>query len=459
MWLYSFLLTAALVLGSPYWLFRMATSGRYRAGLWARLGVVPAELRAKVAAMRVERRGGGGLRPLMWIHAVSVGEVLAAARLVEEFRGGRFHRERPGTVFAVSTTTEAGQRLAAERLPGCAVFYFPLDFKFSVGRYLKALGPEMVVLVESELWPRLITECAHAGIPVAVANARVSDRSFPRYMALKALWRPLLAKIAVFLAQSEESAARLRQIGAPRVEVTGNVKYDAHPGKETPLVQALRMRMQGDALAIVCGSTLPGEEEMILDAWPAVLAAVPRALLVIAPRHPDRFDQVALLIKERGLTALRGTTFSRAKMTVKPREILLLDTIGDLGTLYGLGAVALVGGSLVAGGGHNPLEPAQLGVPVLMGPSYENFREIVEAMLANDGIRIIQPAELTGTLIRLLQDRDEARALGARGRAVSAAQAGASERTAAALLKLLPPAPGSGSRGAKEIAANGAGAQ
>jgi 3-deoxy-D-manno-octulosonic-acid transferase len=466
MWVYSFLLTAALVLGSPYWLFRMATSGRYRAGLLGRLGVVPAELRAKVAAMRVERRGGGGLRPLIWIHAVSVGEVLAAARLVEEFRGGVFHRERPGTVFAVSTTTETGQRLAQERLPGCAVFYFPLDFRSSVRRYLKALGPEMVVLVESELWPRLITECAKAGIPVAVVNARVSDRSFPRYMALKALWRPLLAKIAIFLAQSEESAARLREIGAPRVEVTGNVKYDAHPGKETPLVLALRMRMQGDALAVVCGSTLPGEEAMILDAWPAVAAAVPRALLVIAPRHPDRFDQVALLIKEHGLTALRGTTFSRTKMTVKPGEILLLDTIGDLGTLYGLGAVALVGGSLVAGGGHNPLEPAQLGVPVVMGPSFENFREIVEAMLANDGIRITQPAKLTETLIGLLQDRDEARALGARGRAVSAAQAGASARTASALLGLLPSAaggarhePGGGSRSPREIAAREAGAQ
>ena len=439
MWIYSFLLTVTLVLGAPYWLFRMATSGRYRAGLAGRLGIVPTELRAQVTAMRVERRGGGGLRPLIWIHAVSVGEVLAAARLVEEFKTGAFQRERPGTVFAVSTTTEAGQRLALERLPGCAVFYFPLDFGFAVRRYLKLLGPEMVVLIESELWPRLITECAKAGIPVAVANARMSDRSFPRYMGLKALWRPLLEKIAIFLAQSEETAGRLREVGAPRVEVTGNVKYDAMPGKETPLVQSLRMRMQGDALAIVCGSTLAGEEAMILDAWPAIVAAVPRALLVIAPRHPDRFDQVALLIKERSLTALRGTTFSRAKVAVKPGGIILLDTIGDLATLYGVGTVAVVGGSLVAGGGHNPLEPAQLGVPVLMGPSFENFREIVEAMLAEDGIRIVRPEELGGVLTRLLQDRDGARALGGRGRAVSAAQAGASARTAAALLKLLAP--------------------
>lgn len=438
MWLYSFLLTVTLVLGAPYWLFRMATSGRYRAGLRRRLGIIPAELRAQVAAMRVERRGGGGLRPLMWIHAVSVGEVLAAARLVEEFKTGIFQRERPGTVFAVSTTTKAGQRLALERLPGCAVFYFPLDFAFAVRRYLKMLGPEMVVLVESELWPRLITECAKARIPLAVVNARVSDRSFPKYMALRPLWRPLLAKVALFLAQSEEAAERLREMGAPTIEVTGNLKYDAHPGKETALVLALRMKMQGDALPIVCGSTLAGEEIMLLDAWPAIVEAEPRALLVLAPRHPDRFDQVALLIKERGLTALRGTTFSRTKAAVKPGGILLLDTIGDLGSLYGLAAVAFVGGSLVAEGGHNPLEPAQLGIPVLMGPSFENFREIVEAMQANDGIRIVQPAELGDRLLRLLQDRDEAEALGARGRAVSAAQAGASARTASALLKLLP---------------------
>ena len=438
MWIYSFLLMATLVVGAPYWLFRMATSGRYRAGLLERLGFVPAELREQVAAMRVERRGGGGQRPLMWIHAVSVGEVLAAARLIEEFRTGRFQRERPGTVFALSTTTEAGQKLAQERLPDCTVFYFPLDFGYAIRRYLRMLSPELVLLVESELWPRLITECERMGVPVAVVNARVSDRSFPRYMRLRALWRPLLKKIAIFLAQSEESTRRLREMGAGRVETTGNVKYDAIPGRETPMVNAFRMRLQGDALVIVCGSTLEGEEEVILEAWPKVLAAVPAALLVIAPRHPERFDRVALLMKERGLEALRGTTFSRMKMPVKPGGILLLDTIGDLATLYSVASVAVVGGSLVHGGGHNPLEPARFGVPVVMGPSYENFREIVEAMRAKDGILIVKPAELGAVLTGVLLDREKARGLGARGRAVSAAQAGASAKTAAALLELLP---------------------
>ncbi len=438
MLLYSLLLALVLLVGSPYWLFRMAISGRHRAGLGERLGMIPAALRERIAAIRVERRGDGGRRPLMWIHAVSVGEVLAAARLIEEIKTGEFHRRRPGTVFAVSTTTEAGQRLARERLPDCAVFYFPLDFRFAVRRYLELLEPEMVVLVESELWPRLITECSAAEIPVAVVNARVSDRSFPRYIRLRSLWRPLLNKIAVFLAQSEETAERLRQMGAPRIELTGNIKYDATLAKETPLVSSLRMRIQGDATMIVCGSTLEGEEAMILDAWPAVLSACPKALLVIAPRHPERFDQVGLLLRDRGLAALRGTTFARARVAIHAGSILLLDTIGDLAGLYRLAYVAFVGGSLVPAGGHNPLEPAQMGVPVLIGPSFENFREIVAAMRANDGITIVQPDELARTLISLLRNRDKAHAMGLRGKAVSAAQSGATARTASALLRLLP---------------------
>lgn len=439
MFVYSLLLALVLCVGAPFWLFRMTTSGRYRAGLAARLGFVPTELRKCVASIRVERRGGGGQRPLMWIHAVSVGEVVAAIRLIEEIRTGEFNRQRPGTIFALSTTTETGQRLARQLLPDCAVFYLPLDFKFIVQRYLKLLKPELVVLMESELWPRLIQECSAANIPMVVANARVSDRSFPRYMRLKFLWRPFLDKISIFLAQSEETALRLRQIGAPRVEVTGNIKYDVSAAKETQLVTNLRLRIQGDADLIVCGSTLAGEEAMILDAWAAILEACPKAILVIAPRHPERFDSVALLLKDRGFGALRATTFSRVKGPVLHGSIVLLDTIGDLASLYRLASVAFVGGSLVPSGGHNPLEPAQVGVPVLIGPSYENFREIVETMKSDDAIAIVAPNNLAPTISGLLGNRDRARALGARGKAVSAMRAGATARTAMALLRLLPP--------------------
>jgi 3-deoxy-D-manno-octulosonic-acid transferase len=442
MLLYSFLLTVVLVVGAPYWLLRMALSERYREGLTGRLGVVPPEFTIRVEAMRVERRGNGGTRPLMWIHAVSVGEVLAAARLIDEFKNGEFQRVRPGMVYAVSTTTLAGQRLAEERLPGCAVFYFPFDFSFAIRPYLDLLSPEMVVLIESELWPRLISDCFKRKIPVVVANARVSDRSFPRYRRLKMFWRPVLAKVSLFLAQSTESAERLRRMGAPRVELTGNLKYDARPPRETPIVELVKTNTPGDSPVIVCGSTLEGEEKIILDAWAVVLKTVPKAVLLIAPRHTPRFDLVAALIYKRDLRVVRASTYGRTPVAIKPGSVFLLDTIGDLAAMYGLAAAAFVGGSLVDGGGHNPLEPAQFAVSVLMGPSVENFREIVDAMQEKDGIRIVTPEALASTFVELLQNREEAHALGARGRAVSAAQAGAAARTATALLKLLPPRPG-----------------
>ncbi len=198
MGVYSFLLLLTLVVGAPYWLVRMATSGRYRAGLAGRLGRVPAELRAAVAG-----------REVVWVHAVSVGEVMAAATLVRELQ-----EALPGWVVAVSTTTETGQRLAQERLEGSPVFYMPLDFRVVVRRYLGVLRPKLVVTMESELWPRLIEECEGEGIPMAVVNARVSDRSFPRYMRLRGLWRPRLEKISLFLAQSGETAERLVEDGS-----------------------------------------------------------------------------------------------------------------------------------------------------------------------------------------------------------------------------------------------------
>ena len=195
---YSFLLALALGVSAPWWLWRM---GRYRAGLAERLGRVPPELRAAVTGKRV-----------VWVHAVSVGEVLAVERLIAEFRAAL----GDGWVIAVSTTTATGQKIARERLVESPVFYFPLDFAFAVRAWLRVLRPELMVLVESEFWPRHLVECERAGVPIAVVNARVSDRSFPRYMKLKRLWRPLLGKVSVFLAQGEESAERLRKIGVGR---------------------------------------------------------------------------------------------------------------------------------------------------------------------------------------------------------------------------------------------------
>jgi 3-deoxy-D-manno-octulosonic-acid transferase len=423
MMVYSSLLLAALVLGAPYWLVRMATSGRYRAGLLGRLGWVPEGLRAAVAG-----------REVVWVHAVSVGEVLAAAQLVRELAIAR-----PGWVFAVSTTTETGQRLAKERIAGSPVFYLPLDFRSTVRRYLRVLRPKMLVLMESELWPRLIDECAKDGVPVVVANARISDRSFPRYMRLRRLWQPFLQEISLFLAQSKETAERLVKIGAPaeRVRVTGNLKYDLRVAKSSALTEMLRERLPVRAKVLVCGSTLEGEEQVLLDAWPAVLAAEPSAVMMLAPRHPDRFAAVATMVAGSGFELTRASEFRQRPGAVAKGSVFLLDTIGDLASIYGLATVAFVGGSLVPKGGHNPLEPAQFGVPVVMGPSFENFREVVEGMRANDAIRTVSPEMAGVMLVAMLQNPGDAQALGERGRMVFEEQAGATARTVQALTALL----------------------
>jgi len=435
MWVYSALLLAVLVLGAPYWLVRMATSGRYRAGLAGRLGWVPQQLRAAVAAAR---------REVVWVHAVSVGEVMAAVQLIRELSTAR-----PELLVVVSTTTATGQRLAKQRLPELPVFYLPLDFAFVVRRYLRVLRPRLLVLMESELWPNLMGQCFKAGVPMAVVNARVSDRSLPRYLRLRRLWRPLLAKISLFLAQSAETAERLVQIGAPaeRVQVTGNLKYDLRESRESALVAMLRPQLSVKARVIVCGSTLEGEERILLDLWPTVLATEPEAVMVLAPRHPDRFAAVAAMIGRSGFTVVRASEFKEQPRPVAAGSIFLLDTIGDLAAVYSLGAVAFVGGSLVQAGGHNPLEPARFGVPVLMGPSFENFREIVDVLLAHNALRVVSAATLAGTLIDMAhpinekqgneKQANEAQAMGERGREVFEAQAGATARTVRALVSLL----------------------
>jgi 3-deoxy-D-manno-octulosonic-acid transferase len=422
MWIYSALLLAVLVLGAPWWLLRMATSGRYRAGLAGRLGLVPKDLRAAVAG-----------REVVWVHAVSVGEVLAATQLIRELSVAR-----PEWLIAVSTTTATGQRLAKERLPELPVFYLPLDFALVVRRYLRVLQPKLLVLMESELWPNLMEQCARAGVPMAVVNARVSDRSFPRYMRLRRLWRPLLGKISLFLAQSEETAERLVRIGAPadRVRVTGNLKYDLREGRESLLVATLQAQLPERARVVVCGSTLDGEEKILLAAWPTVLAEEPNAVMVLAPRHPDRFAAVAAMIEGSGFTMLRASAFREQLRPVAAGSIFLLDTIGDLAAMYSLGAVAFVGGSLVKAGGHNPLEPARFGIPVLVGESFENFREIVTVLQGHDAIRVVSAAIFAEALVALLHHTNETHAMGLRGREVFDAQAGATGRAVEALSAL-----------------------
>ena len=431
---YSLLVALGLGLSAPWWLWRMATSGRYRAGLRERLGQVPRQLQAAVAWVAGERH-------VVWVHAVSVGEVLAVERLVSELR-----EALPGWMIAVSTTTATGQEVARKRLPGVPVFFFPLDFAFAVRRYLCVLRPSLVVLVESELWPRLVVECERARVPVAVVNARVSDRSFRRTMPVRGLWRRMAAKVSVFLAQGEESAGRLRRLGVAegRIVVSGNLKYDIEPA-ETPFVKVLRPLLAKRKL-IVAGSLLEPEESMLLRLGPELWSSYSELVLLLAPRHFERFGSVAALARQVHPGAevyLASELMAQSEgkeplKTLRSPAIVVLDTLGDLAAVYALADVAFVGGSLVSRGGHNPLEPARFGVPVVVGSSHENFREIVDAMVEAHGIRVVQDErELGSALLELLNDRETAEETGRRGKTVFATRAGATERMVAALLDLI----------------------
>ena len=422
---YSLALALVLLVGSPYWVFRMVTSGRYRTGLLGRLGRVPRELRARVAGKRV-----------VWVHAVSVGEVLAATRLVREL-GTALNSAESGLggdwVTVVSTTTATGQALARERFGAGQVFWYPLDFAWAVRAYLRALGPRMLVLMESELWPRMLVECERGGVAVAVVNARVSDRSFARGVKVRGVWKHVLRRVSGFLAQSDEDARRLREMGAPSVRVAGNLKYDVGDAGENLMARRIGA-MRGGSQVIVAGSTLEGEEEMLLSAWGSLLREEPGLVMVIAPRHPQRFEEVYRLIELKGYGVVRASELVDMDGQLAPGGVVLLDTIGDLASVYSLGAGAFIGGSLVPRGGHNPLEAARFGVPVVMGESYENFREIVEGLRKAGAIRIVKRGALAESLIGISRDGQEA---GERGRQFYLSQAGATGRTVAGLIELL----------------------
>jgi 3-deoxy-D-manno-octulosonic-acid transferase len=421
---YNLAVLVALVAGAPWWLWKMATTHKYREGLAERLGRV-----------RAFKDLGG--RRVIWLHAVSVGEVLAVSRLV-----GDLDRAIPEFQLLVSTTTRTGQELARQRFGADRVFYCPLDLPWAVRNYLNALQPSLLILAETEFWPNLLSGCFRRSIPVAVVNARISDRSRPRYQRLKRLWQPILSRIACVLAQSETDAERLKTIGClpERVSVAGNLKFDVRAADETDATRLLR-RLALDLRLVVAGSTLEGEEAALVEAWPRLLAADPQLAMVLAPRHPERFAGVAALLDQSGVAWVKRSDWrAQAEGSIAAictGQILLLDTIGELASVYSLAAVAFVGGSVVAAGGHNPLEPAQFGVPIVMGPNYVNFRAITEDLLAHDALRITTREELATTLIELLQNPGAAKAMGERARQVFNQQAGATERCVTAIRELL----------------------
>jgi 3-deoxy-D-manno-octulosonic-acid transferase len=423
---YNVALLAALVVSAPWWLWRMAATHKYREGLLERLGRVPRRLGTFLAPP--------GERPLIWLHAVSVGEVLAITRLI-----GTLETAQPGYQIFISTTTRTGQALARERFGSNRVFYCPLDLPWAVRAYLNALKPCLFVLAETEFWPNLLSGCFRHGIPVAVVNARISDRSWPRYRRSCVLWRPFLSRLSGVLAQSQTDAERLLAIGCrpESVTVAGNLKFDVRAAQEADATRILKP-ISGELRLIVAGSTLESEESALLDAWPQLLAADPQLAMVLAPRHPERFIAVASLLEKSGIPWRKRSDWNKeSSQQLLSGEIVLLDTIGELASVYSLAGVAFVGGSLIPAGGHNPLEPAQFGVPIVMGPHYANFRAITCDLLARNALRIAAKEELAAALIDLLRDRSAAEAMGSRAKEVFNRQAGATDRCVGALRELL----------------------
>ena len=420
MLLYRILAVTALLAYAPVaWL--RSLRGRRRLG----------DVRGRLGRAKWPDLDGG-----IWIHAVSVGEVGVARNLVAAIR-----RSRPEARIGVSVTTAAGRELAEKTLSrDAAVFAFPFDLAGPVERSLAEVRPGLVLLTETEIWPLFLERAARRGIPVALVNGRISQRSFRRYRRVRGFMGRVLEGIALFAMQSPEDARRAIDLGAApeRVRVTGNVKYDLPEPAEFPDAARLRSAAAGRPV-VAAGSTAEGEDALVLDAWSRL---TPRPLLLLAPRRPERFDEAARLCEGRGLAVMRRSDpASRRPDSGRVSDVYILDTIGELASAYREAAVAFVGGSLAPRGGQNPIEAWAAGTLVVAGPHMENFREIAAAGEARGIlVRVSDASGLAGALAAALASTDETRELGRRAAAFVAESRGAAERTAAAALALSSPA-------------------
>ena len=425
--LYSILAVVALVLASPWLLYQALRYRKYVASLPQRLGLLPVSLNVD------------GDRSI-WVHAVSDGEVLSVRPLLAALRV-----RYPDLRLVLSTTTMAGQLLARRSVREADdVFFFPIDLGPIVRRTLDVVKPRLFVTVETELWPVMLRECRLRGVKTMVVNGRLSSRSFPRYRLVRPLMRRVLQDVDRFCVQSDEAARRFAEIGADpaRIMVTGSLKFDAvdaGPGVRGRDRVLRYFRLQASRPLLVAGSTMRGEDAAVLRAFRRVRASLPTAMLLIAPRHPERFDEVEQLCREEGWKTQRRTALA---IDAEPSaDVVVLDTIGELAALYQLATVVFVGGSLVPTGGHNVLEPAVFGKPIIFGPYMDNFREIADACVAAEAaVRLDDEGQLEDEVVRLLTDPVKRARLGAAARALLEANRGANDRTMAVIEALLPPA-------------------
>ena len=424
--LYAALLTAC----SPLLLYRSIRTGKYREG-WGEkfLGRAPHRI---------------GDRPCVWFHAVSVGEVLLLRPVLKELA-----RRRPGWEAVISTTTRTGLATARRIYPDLVTFYAPLDFSWATRRAVSRVRPTVLALVELELWPNLVQATKESGARVAIVNGRLSRRSHRGYRKLRGPLGPTLRRIDAVAAQNDEYADRFVDLGVPRsrVRVTGSVKFDGlEVDRSNPKTLALRkaLGLAPTDLVFIAGSTMDGEEEAALSAYRKARVAHPQLRLILVPRHAERFDSVASWLEGRGERVVRRSE-GPAPATTSPRSpkqaapVILVDTIGELGSVWGLADVAFVGGSLKPGrGGQNMMEPAAFGAAVLFGPHTSNFREVVEELLHRGGARQVDDAEaLADALLADLDDPEAAAERGAVARSYVLAQDGASGRTFVELDRLV----------------------
>jgi 3-deoxy-D-manno-octulosonic-acid transferase len=411
--LYEVLLYLVLLVALPWFLLAGVLRGKYLVNFPARMGFY---------RHRAEEHE-------LWVHAVSVGEALAARPVVVEIL-----RQRPGTTIVFTTTTLTGQAQARRLYPDATVTYFPFDFAFAVRRFLDHHRPRVFATMETEIWPNVTRIARARGLRLLLANGRISDRSLPRYRAFRRIVGSVLAKYDRILAREETDRERFVAIGAPSaaVEVSGNVKFDYEPD-EAPLEIAPRLEaLIAGRKVLVLGSTMEGEDEAFLPEIERFIAEA-NAFVIIAPRKPERFELVAGLLSTSSLRFMR-----RSAMSENAAEVFLLDTFGELARIYRYATAAFVGGTLVPIGGHNPIEPAAHGVPVCFGPSMSNFREIAEVFLRNEAAEVVESAaQAIDFAGRMFEDEGLQAAWGRRARETVLQNRGASAYTARRIVELL----------------------
>jgi len=429
---YSLLILMFGVIASPYLAYQAIRYKKYIGSLGQRMGYLPVSFNLDGEES-------------IWIHAVSVGEALTVRALIADLK-----LRYPTLRIFLSTTTMAGQQVARRNVQDVdAVFYFPFDLSFIVRRTLRLVRPRLFVMMETEIWPNLLHECKRMDVATVMVNGRISSRSYPRYKLVRPFFRKVLADVDKFCMQSEESARRLIDIGADpaRVVVTGSLKFDSMemPGATTlegrGQNRVLRyFRMTSGRPVIVAGSTMREEDPMVLQAFRRIRSSVGSAvnpLLVIAPRHPERFGEVMQLAKNQAFVTVRR---SDLPIDAEPRaEVVVLDTIGELAQVYQIATAVFVGGSLVDSGGHNILEPAVFGKPIVFGPHMQNFKEIADAFVAQDaGVQVHNARGLEDALLALLTDPVRRARLGAAARALVESNRGAKDKSLAVIAQLLP---------------------